>query len=269
MTVAAVLALNSAESHADWEPTFVDNFDGSELDARSWSSGRQILPRRIHYYDADALDVSNGKLNIKVLNRAESDRPYTTGAVTTQGIFRQQYGYFEIRARIPSGNGFWPAFWLMPETGVWSSEIDIAEFRGQLPDSVHYAFHYGNRLRNENGLTKSLPVDLSQSYNNFAVSWTPERIDYLFNGEIMHSVTDPAVVSNASSRDVPDPESGIVVPAFELDFLRSTQTAILPSRSPSSMCVSMSKYRRAAMRQFPRQPTASPMYAQPDTTTRR
>ena len=183
----------------NWEPTFVDNFDGTALNSNNWVAGRGQLPRRISYYDKDALSVSGGALHIHVLNRPESDRAYTTAAVTTQGLFKQQYGYFEVRAKTPYGNGFWPAFWLYPESGRWTSEIDIAEFRGQFPDSVHHAFHYGNRLRNENGATVRLPGDLTQTYNNYAVYWTPQRIDYLFNGTIVHSVTDAAAVANANA----------------------------------------------------------------------
>ncbi len=183
----------------NWTPTFVDNFDGTELNADSWISGRDHVLRRLQYYDADALEVSDGFLNVQVLNRPESDRPYTSGTISTQGLFRQQYGYFEIRARIPSGNGFWPAFWLMPESGQWTSEIDIAEFRGQLPATVHHAYHYGFRLRNENGKTVQLVGDLSTSYNNFAVHWTPERIEFLFNGIIVHTLTDAEALANADS----------------------------------------------------------------------
>ncbi len=184
---------------AAWEPTFVDNFDGAEVDPSAWVPDREVLPRRINHYDRDAVQVSDGKLRLGVLDRPESDRPYTTGLVTTQGLFRQKYGYFEIRAKVPKGRGFWPAFWLMPTSGRWTSEIDIGEFRGHLTDTVHYAFHYGNRLRNENGYTAQLPVDLSADYNNFAVLWTPERIDYLLNGQVMHSVSDPEAVRNADS----------------------------------------------------------------------
>ncbi|MEO1573813.1 MAG: glycoside hydrolase family 16 protein, partial [Pseudomonadota bacterium] len=182
-----------------WNATFVDNFDGPSLNPSAWIPNRDHIARRLQYYDKDALVLRDGHLDISVLNRPESDRPYTSGTVSTQGLFKQQFGYFEVRARIPKGNGFWPAFWLMPESGQWTSEIDIAEFRGQLPDNVHHAYHYGFRLRNENGRTVALNGDLSASYNNFAVYWTPERIDYLFNDVIVHSVTEATAVANANS----------------------------------------------------------------------
>lgn len=182
-----------------WQPTFVDNFDANSLNPARWAPGRSILERRISYYDKDALVLNDGKLDIKILNRAESDRGYTTGAITTQGIFKQRYGYFEMRARIPNGDGFWPAFWLMPEDGLWSSEIDIAELRGNATNTTHHAFHYGNRLRNEHSSTEQIPFDLSRSYNNYAVHWTPTRIDYLLNGVILHSITNRNAVANARS----------------------------------------------------------------------
>ncbi len=86
----------------------------------------------------------------------------------------------------------------MPESGRWTSEIDIAEFRGHLPEDVHHGFHFGNRLRNEYGGDTHTGLDLSTSMNNYAIYWTPERIDYLFNGRIVHSVTDPIAVGSAN-----------------------------------------------------------------------
>lgn len=189
----------SGLTFAAWEPTFVDNFDGAEVKEGHWAFGRENLVRRLHFYDEDAVNVRNGNLELGVLNRAESDRAYTTGVVSTQGIFKQKYGYFEIRAQIPSGRGFWPAFWLMPETGVWSSEIDIAEFRGSLPQTVHHAYHYGNRLRPEHELTHDAGVDLSQGMHTYAVMWRPNRIDYMLDGRITHSITDQTAVNNANS----------------------------------------------------------------------
>ncbi|MFK7886538.1 MAG: family 16 glycosylhydrolase [Gammaproteobacteria bacterium] len=191
------LLVSAPAAVADWEATFVDNFNGTQIDPSAWVQGREILPRRIQYYDSDAVSVENGNLVLSVLNRSESDRPYTAGTVTTQGVFKQQYGYFEMRARVPAGKGYWPAFWLMPETGRWTSEIDISEFRGHLTDTVHYGFHYDFSLQNENGLTTAIPVDAAAGFNNYAVHWTPDRIDYLFNGEVMHSVAGADTVSNA------------------------------------------------------------------------
>ncbi len=195
----ASVLLFSAGAQAGWEPTFVDNFEGASLKESYWAYGRPNLSRRTQYYSSDAVQVKNGVLEIGAINQPEADRPYLSGAITTQGLFNQKHGYFEMRAKIPKGDGFWPAFWMMPTSGKWASEIDIAEFFGDKPGSVWYAFHHSSKLRNENSYLAPTFQDLSQSFNNYAVEWTPDRIDYLFNGAVMHSITDSVAVDKADS----------------------------------------------------------------------
>ena len=50
---------------------------------------------------------------------------YVSGILTTQGSFAQKFGYFEIRAKIPVGQGVWPAFWMLADNGGWPPEIDM------------------------------------------------------------------------------------------------------------------------------------------------
>ena len=102
-----------------------------------------------------------------------------------------------MRAKVPAGDGYWPAFWLLPETGKWTSEIDISEFLGNRPASVLYAYHHSNTLQNEN--SRHVPVfkPLSESFNTYAVNWSPDRIDYIFNGTVMHSITDPDAIEKS------------------------------------------------------------------------
>ncbi len=195
----AVILTITLKAQAAWEPTFVDNFNGNNLDQKSWVNGRENLPRRLHYYHKDAVDVKNGKLDIKVLNRSTSDRPYTTGAVTTQGLFAQKYGYFEMRAKMPKGDGFWPAFWLMPTSGQWSSEIDIVEFIGDKPDTPHYAFHYGHSQKNQHSLAAKAGKDLSHDYNTYGLKWTANKLEFYLNGQLMHKINGSNIVGKADS----------------------------------------------------------------------
>ncbi|MEE9494691.1 MAG: glycoside hydrolase family 16 protein [Gammaproteobacteria bacterium] len=201
ITALLLTSLLSNNVYANWQPTFVDNFEGSTLNEFKWSNSRSNLPRRSSYYSPEAIRVSNGKLNLLALNKPQSDRSYTTGTVTTQGVFAQKYGYFEMRAKLPAGKGFWSAFWLLPDTGKWTSEIDIAEFfGGDKPDTVYSAFHHSGRLQNENSATSQTFKDLSKGFNTYAVKWTTEKIDYIFNGVVIHSVTDAEAVSKADSK---------------------------------------------------------------------
>ena len=191
-----ILSLPSL-SFAAWEATYVDNFDGNTLAIDKWVRGQANLDRQLQSYRDEAIVVNDGNLELQIINKPYSNRPYVAGAVTTQGIFAQKYGYFEVRAKMAKGHGLWPAFWLMPETGSWTSEIDIFEFIGN-SHGVHNAFHHDWRAQNQNGSTTTVTDrDLSKTFNTYALQWSPHRIQYLMNGKVIHQITDTAVIAKA------------------------------------------------------------------------
>lgn len=70
------------------------------------------------------------------------DLAYRSGLITTQNLFTQRHGYFEMRAKLPAGRGLWPAFWLLPAGGGWPPEIDVMEVLGHEPDTLHTSVHW-------------------------------------------------------------------------------------------------------------------------------
>src|SRR5262249_22772616 len=52
---------------------------------------------------------------------------YTSGMLNTHNSFSQTYGLFEVNAKLPAGQGMWPAFWLLNENGAWPPELDVME----------------------------------------------------------------------------------------------------------------------------------------------
>ncbi len=196
-TLALITLITPSLTYGAWEATYVDNFDGNTLAINKWVRGQANLDRQLQSYRDEAIVVKGGNLELQILNKPYSNRPYVAGAVTTQGIFAQKYGYFEVRAKMAKGHGLWPAFWLMPVTGAWTSEIDIFEFIGN-SHGIHNAFHHDWRAQNQHGKTTTVTnQDLSQNFNTYALKWSPNRIEYLMNGQVIHQLTDRSVIAKA------------------------------------------------------------------------
>ena len=125
---------------------------------------------------------------------------YTSGVITTNHSFNQEYGYFEMRAELPSGAGMWPAFWLLPQQHVWPPELDALEGFGATNgngEGGDTSFHNGlvtNDTANPNqgGWNSTGGVDLYTSYNTFGVQWTPTVINFFFNGVEYASEATPS-----------------------------------------------------------------------------
>ena len=191
-----------------WE----DNFEGTELDLSSWNIERWE-PRRVNDEDQaytdnkENLRVEGGKLIIEAHRQViEGASTYTSARITTQGKVDIQYGRIDVRARLPGGQGTWPAIWMLPSDpfkyasncaegerwqGVancdaWpnSGEIDIMEHVGYQMNHVHATVHtkagYWVNWEQRKGRIVAAPVD--QSFNDYSLVWGPDRIDAYMNG---------------------------------------------------------------------------------------
>jgi len=88
-----------------------------------------------HYTANDSSNafVENGVLTITARIDSMGGKRYTSARLITKGKGDWLYGRFEIRAKLPTGRGTWPAIWMLPtdwEYGAWpnSGEIDIMEY---------------------------------------------------------------------------------------------------------------------------------------------
>ncbi len=188
-----------------WVLVFEDNFDGTSLNQTKWKTVTGIN-RDPYFQDQKAwhktenISVANGILNIisneeTLLNQCCSiwynggmmnvcsDYQYSTGEISTCKNF--SYGKFEARIKIPSGKGFWPAFWLYGDNPVYN-EIDIFEFSDNNSNTQCTALHYD---REGDGHDKDDVCDYkyngpdySLSYHIFTLIWDPYKIQWLVDG---------------------------------------------------------------------------------------
>jgi hypothetical protein len=109
--------------------------------------------------------------------------------------FAQRYGYFEMKAKLPSGSGTWPAFWLIGvNKSKTAAEIDVVEYYGGFDryfHSVEHVWEYGNDRLHLNHLTQVPPGLLSRQFNTYGVLIGPDQTSFYFNRALIWSTPTP------------------------------------------------------------------------------
>ena len=142
--------------------------------------------------------VSNGVLTLTAQPASGSIQPlidgyqYTSGMINTYNSFSQQYGYFEMRAQLPAGQGLWPAFWLLQTDMSWPPEIDAMEVLGHDMTTLYTAAHTNQTgSHTSKGGTIKVP-DMSAGYHTYGVDWQADYITYYFDGNQVWKTPTPA-----------------------------------------------------------------------------
>jgi beta-glucanase (GH16 family) len=181
--------------------TFDDEFGNGTLDPTKWSpfyTYAALINSEKEVYVPSALTFpSGGGLSIveTKLSTSYQGQSYASGALTTYGTFSQTYGYFEVKAQLPKGTGFWPAFWLIQDNQAWPPEIDVMENIGDA-QTIFTTYHWlssGNYLQDAAGATNG--TDYSAGYHTYGVSWLPGSIIFYVDGVAVHTVTGSQVSS--------------------------------------------------------------------------
>lgn len=174
-----------------WALVFSDDFNGTKLNTNKWNTcywwGNNGCTNGgsgdIQWYQPDDVSVSNGILRLKAEKRKMNGYEYTSGMISSHDKFAFQYGYAEMRAKMPKGRGFWTTFWLGSQRKVWPPELDIAEYLGSDPNSVHMTLHYSTPTsKHQSSPWGHTGADFSANYHTFAVEWNPKEIIWYVDG---------------------------------------------------------------------------------------
>ena len=169
-----------------------ENFSTSHLDTLVWNyelgngcpnlcgwgnNERQEYTRTNH-------QLLNGKLIISALK--EGSR-YTSTRITTATKKEFLYGRIEAKAKIPQGQGIWPAFWMLGSNIMqvgWPKcgEIDILEYIGKEPHKVFTSLHTQDSHGQTINTKKTTVDDIEQGYHIYAVDWDSEKISFSIDG---------------------------------------------------------------------------------------
>lgn len=197
-----------------------DEFAGSTVDRSKWDfdvdcAGGGNEERQCYTARPVNASVRNGLLTITARRErstgpasmaGQSDgspprmatKEYTSARLVTRGKAAWRYGRVEVRARLPLGQGSWPAIWMLPEEwhyGPWplSGEIDImeavnlgtpcAECRGGRENHVLGTIHFGARPPGNKYLSTNTELDGAiDGFHTYRVDWTPQTIDWFVDG---------------------------------------------------------------------------------------
>lgn len=185
-----------------WQLVWEDDFNGTSIDTTKWNftiGAGGYGNNELQYYSnrPENARVENGKLVIEARKENYQGSPYTSAKLTTQGKFAFTYGKVEVKAKLPEGQGVWPAIWMMPEDmsiyGGWPAcgEIDIMELLGHEPGKIYGTIHYGNPHTYHGG-NYTLPdgQKFSDDFHVFGLEWEPGKIKWYVDGQLYYETSD-------------------------------------------------------------------------------
>lgn len=206
----------------NWKLVWNDEFDGRVLDTTKWGFRLHIMQTRHHTWTDDAYEF-DGKGNL-MLKAYEKDGEYYTSQLQTGSNFMDRpgnqygsssltwpiskletprfvhkYGYYEIRCKLPTQEGWWVAFWLQSpsigstldplDSGV---EIDIMEnFKREdvISQNIHWN-GYGEDHKHEG--SGEIPLSPSDDgFHTYGVDWSPTGYIFYADGKETWRVSGP------------------------------------------------------------------------------
>jgi len=199
---------------AGWTLVFSDEFDTpGALDAAKWGYELgYIRNKEAQFYTSrtDNVRAEGGLLLIEAKKEAYQGYNYTSASINTLGRFEFLYGRVEVRAKLPTGNGAWPAVWMLGVNRAqvgWPAcgEIDIMENVGFDPLKIHGTVHtaaYNHTIGTQKGATVTVanPWD---DFHVYAMEWYADRIDIFVDGQKYFTFPNEGTGSRAWPFDKP------------------------------------------------------------------
>jgi beta-glucanase (GH16 family) len=234
--------LDTRPGWAMW-PQFDNGFTESGNGEQEWF----IQPGDAQTASLNPFSVQNGVLTISAnptppsMLQYTNNQPYTSGWIDTYHEFSQTYGYFEMRAELPAGQGLWPSFWLLPKDNSWPPELDVMEMIGNQPNELVTTVHSqisGTREISANHFATGAGTyapGMTTGFHTYGVDWEPNTITWYLDGQQVFQTATPTDL-NKPMYMIADlgvggywpgnPDSTTPFPAqMQIDYLRAYEPA--------------------------------------------
>lgn len=218
------LVTASAASAQEWRLKWSDEFESATIDPTKWGfdvdcwgggnnerqcytksprnaaivDGKLIITARRQRFTGPALPLAQRARATDP--RAEATKAFTSARLTTRGKAAWRYGRIEVRARLPQGQGTWPAIWMLPEAdtyGPWaaSGEIDIleavnlggpcAKCPGGRENTILGTLHFGSAWPdNKHKGDETFAPEVLDGFHTYTFEWQPDRMVWRIDGRI-------------------------------------------------------------------------------------
>ena len=179
-----------------------DEFDGDKLNEDIWSydphePGWTNNELQEYTTSTDNVFVKDGKLILKAIKSEKNGSDYyTSGKIKSQNKKDFTYGKVSVSAKVPQGQGLWPAIWMMPKDesfyGQWPKcgEIDIMEVLGNDTSTAYGTIHYGEPHSEQQKDYKLIETDFAKEFHEFSIEWEPGEIRWYIDGHLYLTVND-------------------------------------------------------------------------------
>jgi len=192
-----------------WKMVWQDEFNGTSIDPSKWQLSDNAWGggnNELQYYTARSKNASikNGVLEITAhrdnYTGLEGTRDYTSARLDTKTKADFLYGKIAVRAKLPKGQGLWPAIWMLPTDDAYSGwassgEIDIMEavnlgVNGN--SAVHGTLHYGGKWPNNTHSGDSVVPDSNPAthFHEYSIEWEPGEIRWYVDGVLYQTQAD-------------------------------------------------------------------------------
>lgn len=198
----AMSGYSTPESYPGMDLIWQDEFDGAALNAENWTheiGGSGWGNNELEYYRPENTFFEDGNLVIEARKESFGGRSYTSSRIVTRNKFDFKYGRVDIRAVLPSGQGIWPALWMLGSnigSVGWPAcgEIDIMEMIGgpSRDNTVHGTAHWSDAdaQHASSGDSRSLSSGIfNDQFHVFSIVWSAGSIKWYLDDVLYNTLS--------------------------------------------------------------------------------
>ncbi len=185
-----------SSAYGNWNIVWSDEFNGTSINPNVWTYDTGAGGwgnNELEYYTSRSINsyVSGGLLHIVALKESYGGQSFTSARMKTQGLASWLYGRFEWRAKLPAGNGFWPALWFLG-TNITSvgwpgcGEMDVMENSGSALGQVQGSLHSGS---DETGFYYFPSGDSVTNFHTYVLDWSTNAFLFYVDGHLYETQT--------------------------------------------------------------------------------